>query len=189
MIYLQLFFSFFQIGLFSVGGGYASLPIIQDIIVENHAWITASQFSDVLTISQMTPGPIAINAATFVGIQIAGLPGAVVAVLGFVLPSLLIVMTLVLVYYKFKNLSIVDNIFDYLQPAVVALIISAALSIIVTAFYGTEGFALGIQSIDFIAVAIFAVALFVLRKFKMQPIVVMLASALIGIVAYQLVGV
>lgn len=188
MIYLQLFFSFFEIGLFSIGGGYAALPIIQDIIVEEHGWLSLTQFSDVVTISQMTPGPIAINAATFVGIEISGIAGAVVSVLGLVLPSIIIVLTLVLIYYKFKHLSIVDHIFDWLQPAVVALITSACISIIITAFYGPSGYVAGVTSIDFIAVTIFILALFVLQKFKLKPITVMMASAVIGIIIYPLLS-
>lgn len=94
MIYLQLLWSFFQIGLFSIGGGYATMPLIQHQVVELHGWLTMTQFSDIITISQMTPGPIAINSATFVGIQVAGIPGALVATLGCVIPSCIIVTTL-----------------------------------------------------------------------------------------------
>ena len=86
MIYLQLFLSFLQIGLFSFGGGYAAIPLIQGQIVDQHGWLSMAEFTDLITISQMTPGPIAINSATFVGIKIAGLPGAAVATLGCILP-------------------------------------------------------------------------------------------------------
>lgn len=82
MIYLQLFLSFLQIGLFSFGGGYAAMPLIQAQIVDAHGWLTMSEFTDLITISQMTPGPIAVNSATFVGINIAGIPGAIVATIG-----------------------------------------------------------------------------------------------------------
>ena len=87
MIYLQLFLSFLQIGLFSFGGGYAAMPLIQAQIVDAHGWLTMSEFTDLITISQMTPGPIAVNSATFVGINIAGIPGAIVATIGCILPS------------------------------------------------------------------------------------------------------
>ena len=92
MIYLELLWSFFQIGLFSIGGGYAAMPLIQHQVVELHPWLTLEQFSDIITISQMTPGPIAINSATFVGLQLGGLPGALVATAGCVLPSCIIVL-------------------------------------------------------------------------------------------------
>ena len=94
MIYLQLFLSFLQIGLFSFGGGYAAMPLIQGQIVDAHGWLTMSEFTDLITISQMTPGPIAVNSATFVGINIAGIPGAIVATIGCILPSCIIVTLL-----------------------------------------------------------------------------------------------
>jgi chromate transporter len=97
MIYLEIFLSFFQIGLFSFGGGYAALPLIEAQVLEIHNWLTVEEFADLLTISQMTPGPIAINASTFVGTKIAGLPGAVIATIGCVTPSCIIV--LILSYY------------------------------------------------------------------------------------------
>ncbi|HCS10223.1 MAG TPA: chromate transporter, partial [Clostridiales bacterium] len=100
MIYLEIFLSFFQIGLFSFGGGYAALPLIEAQVLEIHNWLTVEEFADLLTISQMTPGPIAINASTFVGTKIAGLPGAVIATIGCVTPSCIIV--LILSYYYFK---------------------------------------------------------------------------------------
>ena len=101
MIYLELFWSFFQVGLFSIGGGYAALPLIQTQVVEQNAWLSVNEFIDVITISQMTPGPIAINSATFVGIKIAGIGGAIVATLGCILPSCIIVLTLAYFFFKF----------------------------------------------------------------------------------------
>ena len=92
MTYLELFISFFKIGLFSFGGGYAAMPLIQDQVVTAHQWLSMPEFTDLVTISQMTPGPIAINSATFVGIKIAGIPGALAATLGCILPSCVIVM-------------------------------------------------------------------------------------------------
>ena len=85
MIYLELFWSFFQVGLFSIGGGYAAMPLIQDQVVDIHPWLTMTGFADIMAIAEMTPGPIALNAATFVGIQVAGLPGALIATIQMVL--------------------------------------------------------------------------------------------------------
>lgn len=106
MIYLELFWSFFQIGLFSIGGGYAALPMIQQQIVELHGWLTMTSFTDVVTIAEMTPGPIALNAATFVGTQLAGLPGAIIATLGCVTPSCIIVIFLAWLYSKYRELGL-----------------------------------------------------------------------------------
>ena len=110
MTLLQLLFSFLQIGLLSIGGGYAALPIIQDQVVAMHGWLSMREFADILTISQMTPGPIAINAASFVGTKIAGLPGALVASLGVVLPSFIIVLTLSFLYYKYRQLDAIQAV-------------------------------------------------------------------------------
>ena len=104
MIYLQLFLSFLQIGLFSFGGGYAAMPLSQGQVVTLHGWLTISEFTDLITISQMTPGPIAVNSATFVGMKIAGIPGAVVATAGCILPSCIIVTILARLYLKYRNL-------------------------------------------------------------------------------------
>ena len=110
MIYLQLLWSFVQIGLFSIGGGYAAMPLIQNQVVDIHGWLTMNQFADIMTIAEMTPGPIAINAATFVGIRIAGIPGALVSTLGCILPACFIVTLLAFVYYRFKGLSLVQGV-------------------------------------------------------------------------------
>ena len=104
MIYLQLFLSFLQIGMFSFGGGYVAMPLIQGQVVTLHGWLTMSEFTDLITISQMTPGPIAVNSATFVGMKIAGIPGAVVATAGCILPSCIIVTILARLYLKYRSL-------------------------------------------------------------------------------------
>ena len=130
-VLLQLFWSFFQIGLFSIGGGYAAMPLIQHQVVDLHGWLTMQEFVDIITISQMTPGPIAINSATFVGTRIAGLPGAIIATIGCVFPSCIIVLTLAWVYYRYRTLSVVQGVLGGLRPAVVAMIASAGVSILV----------------------------------------------------------
>ena len=100
MIYLNLFLSFLQVGLFSIGGGYAAIPLIQSQVVTANGWLSLSEFTDLVTIAEMTPGPIAINSATFVGIRIAGIPGALIATLGCILPSCIIVSVLAYIYFK-----------------------------------------------------------------------------------------
>ena len=101
-IYWELFWSFVKVGALCVGGGYASMPLIQAEVIENHAWMTMPQFIDIFTISQMTPGPIGINAATFVGTKVAGLPGAIAATVGFVFPSVFIVLALAKLFFKYR---------------------------------------------------------------------------------------
>lgn len=186
MIYLQLLWSFFQIGLFSIGGGYATMPLIQHQVVDLHGWLTMTQFSDIITISQMTPGPIAINSATFVGIQVAGIPGALVATLGCVIPSCIIVTTLAYVYYRYKGLTMVQGVLSGLRPAVVAMIASSGVSLLLLAFYGTSGVPADWAAIDWRAVLVFAVAFFILRRWKSDPIWVMAGCGLAGVVLYSI---
>lgn len=182
MIYLQLFFSFLQIGLFSFGGGYAALPLIQEQVVTLHKWLELSEFTNLVTISQMTPGPIAINAATFVGLQVGGIFGAIVATIGSVLPASIIVSALAYFYIKYKNVSWIQHVLSTLRPAVVAMIATAGISILTTALWGTSTVSLGTIRIDMIV--IFAIAFIVLSKFKANPITVMLLCGVAKVVLF-----
>ena len=188
MIYLELFWSFFQIGLFSVGGGYAAMPIIEHQVVELHSWMTMQEFVDIITISQMTPGPIAVNSATFVGIQIAGLPGAIIATLGCIFPSCIIVLTLAWVYSHYRNLSVVQGVLGGLRPAVVAMIASAGLSILVLSLWNGAAVSLNPADLDWVSLLLFVGALFALRRWKLNPIYAMLACGGVGLVLYLLIG-
>ena len=164
MIYLELLWSFFQIGLFSIGGGYAAMPLIQNQVVDVHPWMTMTQFADIMAIAEMTPGPIAVNAATFVGIQVAGIPGAVIATFGCILPSCLIVMTLAYIYYHFRGLKMVQGILAGLRPAVVAMIASAGISLVILSFYGERILPDDLSGINVISVIIFGASFFILRR-------------------------
>ncbi|HEY8423280.1 MAG TPA: chromate transporter [Clostridia bacterium] len=182
MIYLELFWAFFQIGLFSIGGGYASLPLIQQIIISKNAWLSASEFADLIVIAESTPGPIALNAATFVGTRIAGFGGAVVATLGFLTAPGIIISLLLFLFNKYKNLKLVNNALKGLRPAVVGFVGSAALSILKLTFFSQSAATIGIVNIA--SIAIFALGLFALRKFKTKPILVMLGSGILGLIIY-----
>ena len=184
MIYLQLFLSFFQIGLFSFGGGYAAMPLIQNQVVTLHGWLTMTEFSDIITISQMTPGPIAVNGATFAGIQLAGIGGAIAATIGCILPSTVIAIMLAKLYYKYRELSVMKGIMNGLRPAVVAMIASAGLSILMLALWNGE---FNIQATDLIAAGIFLAALAVLRIFKPNQIWVLLGAGVVGAIAYAVI--
>ncbi|MBR6185447.1 MAG: chromate transporter [Clostridia bacterium] len=169
MILLELFWSFLQIGLFSIGGGYAAIPLIQSQAVETHAWLSAEQFLDLATIAEMTPGPIGINAATFVGMRISGLPGALMASLGFVFPSLVIVSALSVCYMRYREMPLLKSVLSSLRPAVVALIAAAGLNMLLqVAFGGRDNFAM--ENIRWAGAALFAGAFFLLRKYKWNPI-------------------
>lgn len=186
MIYLELFWSFLQIGLFSIGGGYAAMPLIQNQVVDIHPWLTMTQFADIMTIAEMTPGPIAINSATFVGIQVAGLPGALVSTLGCVFPSCIIVMTLAYVYYRFRGLTVIQGILAGLRPAVIAMIASAGISLLIMAIYGQRTLPAHLVPLDVIALIIFLAAFLVLRKWKPNPIYVMAGSGILGVILYTI---
>lgn len=186
MILLQLFFSFLQVGLFSIGGGYAAMPLIQSQVVEIHQWLTLTEFTDLITIAEMTPGPIAVNSATFVGIQIAGIPGAIIATLGCIFPSCIIVSLLAYFYYKYKEVTIIQEVLKALRPAVVALIASAGVTILVLAFWNGKGISTNITDLNIASTGIFVFALFLLRKFKLNPIYTMIISGLIGLTIYFL---
>lgn len=163
------------------------MPLIQSQVVELHPWLTMTQFTDIMTIAEMTPGPIAINSATFVGIQVAGLPGALVATVGCVFPSCVIVLILAYVYYRFRGLTMVQGVLSGLRPAVVAMIASAGISIIITAFFSQGQISLNTRDVNFISVFIFVAALFVLRKWKLNPIWVMAGSGVLGVLLYSVV--
>ena len=186
MIYLQLLWSFIQIGLFSIGGGYAALPLIQHQVVELHPWLTRTQFADIMAIAEMTPGPIAINSATFVGIQVAGIPGALVATLGCILPSCVIVTLLAYVYYRYKGLDVVQGILAGLRPAVIAMIASAGLSLLILALYGIQELPTDLGEVNPVSLLIFGAGLLVLRKWRVNPIYIMAGAGAAGIFLYQL---
>lgn len=186
MIYQSLLYEFLIIGLVSFGGGYAALPFIQDRVIAR-GWMTLQQVIDVTTISQMTPGPIGVNVATFVGMQIAGLGGAAVATLGFVLPSVFIVLALAYFYFKYRSLRVVQGALTGIQPAVAALIAMATWNIAKEALWGD--LPVSLSGTNLIAVAIAAVMLVVLAKTRLGPISVIVFSGVVGLVVYGVVGI
>lgn len=189
MTLLALFWSFFQIGLFSIGGGYAAMPLIQNQVVELNGWLSMTQFADIITVAEMTPGPIAINAATFVGIRVAGVPGALVATLGCIFPACVIVTALAWAYYRFRGLSMVQSVLTSLRPAVVAMIASAGLSLLILAVYGQRDLPADLSSLNLYALILFALSFAVLRKWKPNPIYVIAGSGAAGILLFLLFGV
>ena len=135
MIYLKLFLTFLQVGVFGFGDGYASIPLIQSKIVDQYQWLTLAEFGDLVSISQMTPGPIVVNTAAFVGTRIAGPLGAVIATLGSVLPSIVIVSLIAFLYKKYQDKNIVQGTMEGVHPVVVGLIGSAALSLLLLSVF------------------------------------------------------
>ncbi len=169
MSLLLMFFTFIKIGLFSFGGGYAILAMIQQETVFNHPWLTQSEFTDIVAISQTTPGPIAINAATFIGYKQAGIWGSIVCTLGVILPSLIIMLVITLTYLKLKKQPWFQDIFKRLRLITLGLIAAAMVLIAGSAF------------VDMISVGIFIAALGISWFLKPNPLYVMLGAALLGI--------
>ena len=181
MIYLELFWSFFQVGLFCVGGGYASMPLIQAQVIDIHAWLSMSEFIDIFTISQMPPGPIGINAATFVGMKVAGFLGAIVATLGFVTPSFILGIILAKLFFKYGNIGVIKGILNGLRPAVVALICSAGMSFIFLALFNTEKMPINVADIDYLGLFVLIVAFIAVRK-KVGIIKILAGSGVLGLI-------
>ncbi len=178
MILLQLFFTYLQIGLFSFGGGYAAMPLIQSLIVQKNGWLTMEEFADITTIAEMTPGPIAVNSATFVGQKMAGLSGAIACTLGCITPSMLIVLCLAYIYMRYKKLDVVQRILYRLRPAIVAMIASAGFTILRIALLKESNTIRPIECILFVA------SLYALRKYKVSPILILVSTACIGTLLY-----
>lgn len=181
-ILLQLFLVFLKVGAFSFGGGYASLPLIQSEVVDVYGWLTINEFNNLVTISQMTPGPISINSATFVGNRVYGVVGSIVSTLGNVTPSIIIVTLLAIVYNKYKNLKLIKGILYSLRPAVVSLIATAGMYIFIPSIFksGTVEFSNGNLMIR--PIVYFICAMYLLRKKRLDPIVVMLIFGFIELV-------
>ena len=186
MIFLELFAAFFQIALFSIGGGYAAMPMIRSQVVQAHGWMTMSEFADLLTIAEMTPGPIQLNAATFAGMRVAGFAGAVCASLGVVTPSLILVSLLAYLYRRYGNLSLIQGVLGFLRPAVVALIASAGLSLLLMVLF--DGQEIAAQHFDVLGAGLFALALFLLRAKKFSPIWVMVLCGVLSLAAGAVTG-
>ena len=184
MVLLELFWAWFQIGLFSIGGGYAALPIIKNMTVDNYGWLTTAQFADLVVIDEMAPGPLILNSATFVGAQAAGFPGAVVSTIGCIAGPSIILSIIAYFYFKYKELPIINTILNVLRPVITALIFSAGLSIALLTFWGDKGFTLDFRGINFIAMGISIAAFVPLKKYKPNPVFVMIGCGVLGGIIY-----
>ena len=182
MIYLRLFWEFFKIGLFAIGGGMATLPFLQDLAVKT-GWFDAALITDMVAVSESTPGPIGINMATYVGYTVGGIPGGVIATLGVVFPALIIVTLVARALDRFRDNRLVQNAFYGLRPAVTALIGAAVVSVLNGAFfhYKLIGRAGIFDVIDPLRLLLFAACFFAIRRWKKHPVIYIAVSAVIGI--------
>ena len=183
MLYLQLFYTFFKIGLFGFGGGYAMLSMIQGEVVTRYGWLTSQEFTDIVAISQMTPGPIGINSATYVGFTATGsVWGSIIATLAVVLPSFILMLAISKFFLKYQKHPAVEAVFSGLRPAVVGLLASAALVLM-----NAENFSSPKEDMYsfIISCLIFLVAFVGTRKYKINPILMIVACGIAGLILYQ----
>lgn len=182
MLYLQLFYTFFKIGLFGFGGGYAMLSMIQGEVVTRHGWLTSQEFTDIVAISQMTPGPIGINSATYVGFTATGsVWGSIIATLAVVLPSFILMLAISKFFLKYQKHLVVEAVFSGLRPAVVGLLASAALVLM-----NVENFSSPKEDMYsfIISCIIFLIAFVGTRKYKVNPILMIVACGIAGLILY-----
>ena len=182
MIYLQLFYAFFKIGLFGFGGGYAMLSMIQGEVVTRYDWVSTQEFTDIVAISQSTPGPIGINAATYVGFTATGsVWGSVIATFAVVLPSFILMLTISKFFLKYQKHPAVEAVFSGLRPAVVGLLASAALVLM-----NVENFASPTDDTYtfVISIIIFLVAFIGTKKYHANPILMIIACGIAGLILY-----
>ena len=196
LVFAQLFWVFFIIGLFTFGGGYAMLSLIQTQVVTAHSWLTESAFTDIVAISQMTPGPVGINCATYVGYEVVRSSGAghLIAILGsftatlaVVLPSFIIVLTIVRFYTKFQHNKIFEGVMSWLRPAVVGLIGAAAIILMFSVDWAGAKPVVSIVEenfSDWISWVLFAAATVASLFFKVGPIPIILAGGALGLLIY-----
>lgn len=193
MIFFELFYTFVKIGLFSFGGGYGMLSVIQNEVVENHSWLTAAEFTDVVAVSQMTPGPIGINSATYsgytavlnaTGSEELAVLGSLVASFAVMLPSIVLMLIVSRYFMKYSKHSLVESVFKVLRPAVVGLIASAALLLMTEENFGspTE------TPLQFcVSVALFIAAFVAMKFYKVSPILILVLAGIFGGVFYGMV--
>ena len=183
MIYLQLFWEFLKIGLFAVGGGMATLPFLQDL-AESTGWYSQALITDMIAISESTPGPIGINMATYVGYNVAGFLGGIVATMGEILPSIIIVVLVSKSLERFRGSKLVDAAFYGLRPAVTGLIAAAGISVVQVAMFHFDLYrqtGVLMDAFDLKKIVFFVVAFAAIKKFKLHPVVYIACAAVVGI--------
>lgn len=190
MMYLELFITFFKIGLFTIGGGYAMIPLIQQEVVA-HGWLTLLELTDFIAVSESTPGPFAVNIATFVGMEMGGLPGALVTTTAVVLPSFIIILFIAKAFTNFQQNKWVQGILYGMRPVVIGLIAAAVVLLMSTGFIGegAEIHSAGdfFASLQYLEITIFVIGSFFYFRFKLHPIKLILISAGLGMLFFGVV--
>lgn len=185
MVYIQLFLEFFKTGLFAVGGGLATLPFLKQIALR-HTWFSVSQLTDMIAVSESTPGPIGINMSTYAGFHAAGIPGAIVSTLSLVLPSYIVILIVSHFLEKFKDSPLVQHVFYGIRPATAGLIAGAMFEVFLMSLFNIDAFQASGSILDLIQIlpiVVYVIALICIIKLpKVHPIVFIIAGAVLGIV-------
>lgn len=175
---IDLFFSFLQIGLFGIGGGLVSVSLLMQQVVTERQWLTATTFNDLIAIAESTPGPLVVNSATFIGMQLGGIPGAVVSTFAAVLPGFMIALGFALLYQRYRSLSLVQGTMDGLRPVIVALIFVGGIKVMKNALFPAG--VLTLPSLDPLSAILLIACVFILHKWKLSPVAVILGGGVIG---------
>lgn len=189
MIYLRLFFEFFKVGLFAVGGGLSTFPFLEDMAVRIPEWFSISDIVNMIAVSEATPGPIGVNMATYAGTLAAGIPGGIIATLGLITPSVIIILIVAKFLDKFRNNFYVESAFYGLRPAVLGLIAAAGFSVFKNTLFSIDALLKKSSFFDIVdikAVLIFIISFILIKKMKISPIICILGSAVAGILIYSL---
>lgn len=171
-VLLDLFITFFRIGMFSFGGGYAMLPLMEKEVIDIRGWLSSAEFIDIIAISEMTPGPIAVNSATYVGYKVGDTLGSVLATTGVVLPSLIVMLSILLFINRFRESKYIDWIFKGIRPIIIGLIAAAAVSIAFSSI------------VDFKAVIIAILIFYIVAIRKINPITAIIIAGGLGVLLY-----
>ncbi len=190
MILLELFVTFFYIGITTFGGGYAMIPLVREQVIA-YGWLTEAEFLNIIAVAESTPGPVAVNTATFVGSEQAGILGSALATLGVVLPSFIIILIISALIRNFLKYKGVTAFLDGVRPVVVGLIVATAVTMLFGNLFGLSHFGDSL-SVDVAGVIIFAILLLIaflwkkIKKKKLSPVIMILISAALGIVIYPM---
>ena len=176
---IEIFLAFIRIGALAFGGAYAAMPLIEQEIVDRTGWMTFTEFSDLIAIDELTPGPIIINSATFIGMKLGGIPGAIAATLGSILPACIVSIILFNLYKKYKTIPLISEMMNCLKSMSVAMILSTVLKIFLTAVFGNE---IALANINVFALVMIVVAFITIKKTDVNPVIVMLGCGALSMV-------
>ncbi len=183
---LELFLSFLKVGLFGIGGGLVGITLISQEVVTVKGWLTAVEFNDLIAIAESTPGPFVVNGATFVGMQLGGIMGAIVATFAAILPGCLISFGLAMLYQRYQKLKLVQGVMDGLRPVIVAAIFTGGLTVMKNALF--IGGILSLGAVDWLSIGIFIASFLVMWKCKLSPVLVILGGGALGGIIRLILG-